>query len=45
MIGRASPRSNVGDACSGVEARADTPPVADTAGLMLGARAGFAYAF
>jgi hypothetical protein len=36
---------DVGFAFSGIEARADTRPVADTAGLMLGARAGFAYAF
>jgi hypothetical protein len=36
---------DVGVAFAGVEARANTRPIADTAGLMLGARAGFAYAF
>jgi hypothetical protein len=36
---------DVGFAFSGVEARADRRPVADTSGLMLVARAGIAYAF
>jgi hypothetical protein len=36
---------DVGVALAGVEARADARPVADTAGLMLGARAGLVYAF
>jgi hypothetical protein len=36
---------DVGVAFSGIEARADARPVADTAGLMIGVRAGLLYAF
>ncbi len=36
---------DIGAAFSGIEARSDSRPVADTAGLMLGARAGLLYAF